>query len=130
MVTRGKRDRPSPSPPSPSSPCLLLPRSVHPRRLEPAAAAVGGDDEVQGGVLRVAALFDEILRRLLARADLDELLLVLGLVFAEVGAEPALAVVYLEHIDTPFVHFASRLDAVHLLIDTGWRCKHSSNANS
>jgi hypothetical protein len=66
------------------------------RRLEPVAPADGGDDEVQGGVLRVAALFDEVLRGLLRDADLNELLLG-RVVLAEVGAQSALSVVNLEH---------------------------------
>jgi hypothetical protein len=44
------------------------------------------------------ALLQEVLRRLLAGPDLDESLLLVGLVFPEVGAEPALAVVNLEHL--------------------------------
>jgi hypothetical protein len=75
---------------------------IHPRRLETIAAADRGDDEVELGVLRVPALFDEVFGGLLARADLDELRLLGGLVFAEVEAEAALAIMNLEHCETPF----------------------------
>jgi hypothetical protein len=51
---------------------------------------------VKGGVGGVAALVGEVLRRFLARPDLDDLLLS-RMVFTEVGAQPALTVVKLQH---------------------------------
>jgi hypothetical protein len=60
------------------------------------AAADGRDHQVQRGVLRVSALLDEVLRRLVGNANLYELL-VLRVVLAEVGAQAALTVVYLKH---------------------------------
>jgi hypothetical protein len=65
-------------------------------RLEPVAAAGGGDAEVERGVAGVAALIDQVLGRFLLRADLDELLVGL-MVFAEMGAKPALTLVNLQH---------------------------------
>ncbi len=61
------------------------------RRLEADAAADGGDHQMQWLMLRVTALVDEVLRRLVVAADLDELLLRVGwVVFAEVKTEAAL----------------------------------------
>jgi hypothetical protein len=50
----------------------------------------------------MAALLDEIFRRLLAGSDLDELRLLCRLVFTEVNAQSALAVVNVKHVLTPF----------------------------
>jgi hypothetical protein len=80
---------------------------------EPLAAADRGDHQVQRGVLRVAALFDQVVRGLMRRADLNQLLWLLGLlthVFAEVGTEPALPVVYVKHFHrfSPFVERGER----------------------
>src|SRR5688572_4631181 len=71
------------------------------RRLEPLAPADRRDDEVQGGVLGVAAFFDEVLRRLVRDANLDELLIV-RVVLAKVGAEATLSVMYLKHVPCSF----------------------------
>jgi hypothetical protein len=71
---------------------------IHPRRLEPVAAADRRHHEMQRGVLRVATLFDEIFRRLLARPDLRELGLLGRLVFTKVGTQTALTVMHLEHV--------------------------------
>jgi hypothetical protein len=76
--------------------------SVRPRRLEPLAAADRRDDEVERGVHRVAALFDQIVRRLLGRSDLNEPGLILLTVFSEMGTEAALAVMNLHHGVPPF----------------------------
>src|SRR5205085_113763 len=70
--------------------------SVRASGLEPVAAADRRDHEVQARVLRMAALFDEIFRGLLARADLDELRLLGGLVLAKMETQPALAVVNMQ----------------------------------
>jgi hypothetical protein len=56
-----------------------------PGRLEPVAPADGGDLEIEVGVLGVAAVLDEILRRGLLDADLVEGLPVAG-VLAEMRA--------------------------------------------
>jgi hypothetical protein len=70
------------------------------RGREALAAADGGDDQVQGRVAGVAALFDQILGGLAGDADLVEAGLLLRLVLTEVGAETALAVVDLLHTAT------------------------------
>jgi hypothetical protein len=72
-------------------------RLVHPRRLKPVASADRSDDEMQGGMLRVAALLDEIFGGLLARSDLDKPRLLGGFVFTKMGTETALTVMHLEH---------------------------------
>jgi hypothetical protein len=53
---------------------------------------------VKRGVLRVAALLDEVLRSLLARSDLRQLGLLGGLVFTKMGTKTALTVMHLEHV--------------------------------
>src|SRR4051812_14071812 len=65
--------------------------------LESVAATDRGHDQVERRVLRVAALLDEILRRLLAAANPDELRLLRRLMLAEVKTQSALAVVDLKH---------------------------------
>ena len=70
---------------------------IHPRRLEPVAPANRRDDEVELGVLRVAALLDEIFGGLLARSDLDKPRLLGDFVFTKMGTETALTVMHLEH---------------------------------
>jgi hypothetical protein len=64
------------------------------RRREPGTATDGRDDQVQRGVLRVAALFLQVGGGFVFLADLDELRFV-GVAFAEVGAEAALSVLNL-----------------------------------
>jgi hypothetical protein len=71
---------------------------IRPRRLETPASADRRHDQVKRRVHRVTAFLNEIVRRLLRRADLHELGLFLLSVLAEVGAQPALAVVYLKHV--------------------------------
>ena len=55
------------------------------------ASADGSDDKMQGGMLRMAALFDHVLRGFFRHANLGQFLLFLRLVFAEMSAEAALA---------------------------------------
>ena len=62
------------------------------------AAADGGDAEVEVGVLGVAALVDEVFGGEVLAVDLDDLLIG-RVVFTEVSAESALAVVNSEHRD-------------------------------
>jgi hypothetical protein len=86
-------------------------RSVH-RRRETGAAADGGNHQVQSSIIRVAAVLHEVLGGLLARADVHELLAVVlvGVVFAEVGTQPALSVVNLQHGEAPFA--SSRMSII------------------
>src|SRR4051812_25001919 len=76
------------------------PASVHLRRLEPGAAADRRHHQVQRRVLRVAALVHQVLGRFMLRADLHELRRWL-VVFAEVGAQAALTIVYMQHVEPP-----------------------------
>jgi hypothetical protein len=68
----------------------------NPSRLKPLAAADRGNHQVERRVVRVAALLDEVFGRVVGDADLDESLVLL-VVFAEVSAKAALAVVYVKH---------------------------------
>jgi hypothetical protein len=77
------------------------------RRLEPVAAAVGGDAQVERSVAGVAALVHHFLRRFLAQADLDEAL-VGGVVLAEVAAQAALSFVNMQHDVLLFMGRAGR----------------------
>jgi hypothetical protein len=61
-------------------------------RLESVTAADRRHAQVQRGVARVAAVIDDVFRRLVLESDLYELLAV-GVVFAVMGAEAALAFV-------------------------------------
>jgi hypothetical protein len=70
---------------------------------EPVAAADGGDHQVQRGVLGVPAFFDQIFGGLVRGSDLDELRF-WGVVFAEVGANATLSLVYVLHHCSPFVN--------------------------
>jgi hypothetical protein len=86
-IVIGRRIRP---------PCSPLRLSLRHRRLKPVAATVCRDQQVQRRVPGVAALFLQLLRRLMFRADLHEFP-VGRVMLAEVGAKPAFAIVYLQH---------------------------------
>ena len=73
---------------------------------------------MEGGVLGVAAFVDEFFAGGFGGADLDELLAMLVVVFAEVGAEAALTVVNNLH-DTPF---DSRARSAALDMPLTYRC--------
>lgn len=52
-------------------------------------------------MLRMAALFDEVFRRLVFGSDLDQLSHRVGrIVLAEVDAKPTLSIVHLNHADS------------------------------
>jgi hypothetical protein len=78
-------------------------RHLYQRRLESIAPADGGDFQVEAGVLRVLAVFDEILGCLPSLADLVDHLLVLPVVLAEMGAQAALAFMNGLHVVTPLI---------------------------
>jgi hypothetical protein len=66
--------------------------------LETIATAYRGDFEMQGGILRQAASLYQRFGSLLAAEDLSQHLLVGLIVFAEVSAYTALAVMDCDHI--------------------------------
>lgn len=74
------------------------------------AAADRRDLEVEGGVLGVAAFFDDILGGGVGRSDLDEEVLLIGLMFAVVSAEAALSVV-------------NHLHGGSFRLSEGWECR-------
>jgi hypothetical protein len=91
------------------------------RGRETFAPADGRYHQVQGGVLGMSALFDQIFGRLFAGADLNELGLIIVLVLAEVGAQAALAFVYVLH-DHSF-RLSASLIAGHVPVQRGRRQK-------
>jgi hypothetical protein len=52
---------------------------------------------MQAGVLRVPAFFDQFLRGFVRESDLNQDLLLIGVVLAKVSAEPALAIMNIHH---------------------------------
>jgi hypothetical protein len=69
------------------------------RRLEPIATANGRHFQMQRCVLRMSAIFQEILFRLVRGSDLSKD--ILGMPFPEMGAESALSVFNVQHVIPP-----------------------------
>ena len=71
---------------------------IRSRGFESLAAADRRDDQVQGRVHRVPALFHQVVRRLLRCSNLNQLRLILLAVLAEMDAQTTLSVVNLHHV--------------------------------
>ena len=76
--------------------------SIRPRRLKSPASTDRRYLKIQRCVLRVAALFNELFRGLLRRADLHQHRLVAMRNLAKVSTQAALSIVYLQHLKSPF----------------------------
>jgi hypothetical protein len=85
---------------SPSIRCRVTSRSLHHRirrGLEAIASADGRDDQVKRCVARMSALLGEFFRGFVPVSNLDQFLLVLRVMLAEMRAQPALSFVNLHH---------------------------------